>query len=131
MSWAFTFDIPGPPPSTNNAYRIVIIRRGGAPFRTLAKTSRAVEYQDMARLLALDAINKTGPVLVPAGEYVRVEIAFFLKRHQDTDNARKFINDAIKSVLKVDDRWFLGTDLEKKVGKTIEPHCLVIVRYPA
>jgi Holliday junction resolvase RusA-like endonuclease len=113
VNWTVT--IPGQPPSTNHAYKIVTVRRGtgGVPFRTLAKTDEAVTYQMAARLLVATAR--------PSGwkpeAQVRLIYRLYLSRKQDADNSLKLLNDAIARALDINDDRFLPCVESKEIVK--------------
>lgn len=109
MSWSVT--IPGQPPSTNHAYKIVTVRRGSVPFRTLAKTEEAVAYQTAARLIVA-AAKPSG--WTPAAQ-IRLTYRLFLASRQDADNSLKLLNDAIARALGVNDDRFLPCVESKEV----------------
>lgn len=109
MTWGVT--IPGQPPSTNHAYRIVTVRRGSVPFRTLAKTEEAVAYQMGARLLVA-AAKPSG--WQPAAQ-VRLIYRLYLSHRQDADNSLKLLNDAIAKALGVNDDRFLPCVESKEI----------------
>lgn len=109
--WKVT--IPGQPPSTNHAYRIVTQRRGNAPYRTLAKTPEAVAYQQAARLI----VRAAKPSGWQPDPQIRLRYRLFLAARQDADNSLKLLNDAIASALEVNDDRFLPCVLSKDVVK--------------
>jgi Holliday junction resolvase RusA-like endonuclease len=108
-SWTVT--VPGVPPSTNHAYRIVVQKRGQVPYRTLAKTPEAVNYQSVATML----VRAAKPYGWKAGEQVRVGLRFYFPRRQDADNSMKILLDAVARALRVDDVCFLPCVLSKEI----------------
>lgn len=113
MSW--TVVIPGQPPSTNHAYKIVTVKRGtgGIPFRTLAKTDEAISYQMAARLLVAAA----RPSGWRSAARVRLTYRLYLTHKQDADNSLKLLNDAIARALNINDDKFLPCVESKEIVK--------------
>jgi len=109
--WKVT--IPGQPPSTNHAYRIVTQRRGSAPYRTLAKTPEAVAYQQAVRLI----VRAAKPSWWYPEDQIRLRYRLYLANRQDADNSLKLLNDAIAAALDVNDDRFLPCVLSKEVVK--------------
>lgn len=110
MSWSVT--VPGQPPSTNHAYRIVIQRRkGGYPFRTLAKTPEAIAYQTAARMIVKAAMPSGW---VPPKE-IRLRYRLYLSERQDADNSLKLLNDSIAKAMRVDDSRFLPCVISREL----------------
>ena len=102
MTWSFTLE--GQPPSWNHSYHDVIIRpRNGVPFRTKAKTSEALQYQNDVGWIVRTA-RPSGWVPTPQ---VRLIYDFAFGRPMDADNAMKMLNDAVAHALGIDDKTFL------------------------
>jgi len=111
VSWKVT--IPGQPPSSNHAYKVVRIKRGGGvPFHTLAKTAEATAYQQGVRLIVA-AAKPSG--WRPEGQ-IRLRYRLFLDRDIDCDNVSKILNDAIARALDVNDKIFLPCYEHKETG---------------
>lgn len=90
-SWQMT--LPGPPPTVNHSYRIVVVpgRKGQGMVRRLAKAEGVETYQAGVTLIARTA----KPSGWQAADKVRLRYTFYLGRELDCDNALKAINDAI------------------------------------
>jgi hypothetical protein len=85
--------IPGQPPSLNHSYRIIRVRhRDGTSHQQLGKTKDVETYQTLVSMLVRQACPKDWN---PPGQ-IRIKYWFRMKRHVDTDNTLKALNDAIK-----------------------------------
>ena len=110
---AFSFEIPGQPPSWNSSYRIVRVpHRGGGSHLQLAKTDEGWKYQ----LVAATIVRRAKPKgWSPEGQ-VRVRYWFRLKRAMDATNCLKLLEDAIAEGLGVNDAIFLPCVEELTTG---------------
>lgn len=112
MKWSF--EIPGQPPSVNNMYTQIILRRGtGAPYRSVKKDSAVAAYQVGATYIARSSKPRGWK---PNGSQIRVSLDFQLKRDADCDNLMKALLDAIAVALDVNDRVFLPCTRSKTIG---------------
>ncbi len=111
----WSFEIPGQPPSVNNMYTQIILRRGvSAPYRSVKKDSNVAAYQVGATWLTKSA-RPRGWKPTP-GKQIRVMLDFELKRDADCDNLMKALLDAIAMALDVNDRVFLPCTRSKTIG---------------
>lgn len=106
----WSVSIPGQPPSVNHAYRIVTQRRGGHPYKALAKTPEVIAYQTAARLI----VKAAKPSGWEPGKWIRLRYRLYLATRQDADNSLKILNDAIAKALNVNDDRFLPCVLSKE-----------------
>lgn len=123
MKW--TFEIPGQPPSVNNMYTQIILRRGinAPPIRSVKKDSNVAAYQVGATLIAKSAKPRGW---VPPNGQIRITYEFYLKRDADADNLLKALNDGIALALGCNDRVFLPCVRSKAVdGKERNPRTIV------
>ena len=119
----WSFEIPGQPPSVNNMYTQIILRRGAAaPYRSVKKDSNVAAYQVGATYMARSSKPK-GWKPSP-GQQIRVSLDFQLKRDADCDNLMKALLDAIAIALDVNDRVFLPCTRSKVIG-TKDPKVIV------
>lgn len=118
----WTFEIPGQPPSVNNMYTQIILRRGAnAPYRSVKKDSAVAAYQVGATYIARSSRPRGWK---PNGQQIRVSLDFQLKRDADCDNLMKALLDAIAIALDVNDRVFLPCTRSKTIGSK-DPKVLV------
>ena len=121
----WTFEIPGQPPSVNNMYTQIILRRGvsAPPIRSVKKDDKVAAYQVTASYIS--KLSKPRGWTASGGP-IRLTYEFFLKRDADADNLLKALNDAIAKSLNVNDRVFLPCVRSKTVdGKEKNPRVLV------
>jgi Holliday junction resolvase RusA-like endonuclease len=113
MKWSF--EIPGQPPSVNNMYTQIILRRGAeAPYRSVKKDSKVAAYQVGSTYIA--KLSKPRGWMPTPGGQIRVYLDFQLKRDADCDNLMKALLDSIAIALGVNDRVFLPCTRSKTVG---------------
>lgn len=111
----WSFEIPGQPPSVNNMYTQIILRRGAdAPFRSVKKDSKVAAYQVTATYIT--KISRPRGWTVAPGQQLRVYLDFQLARDADCDNLMKALLDAIAVALNVNDRTFLPCTRSKTTG---------------
>lgn len=113
MKWSF--EIPGQPPSVNNMYTQIILRRGTAapPIRSVKKDSKVAAYQVAATYMTKTSRPRGW---VPPKGQIRITLDFELARDADCDNLMKALLDAIATALNVNDRMFLPCTRSKVVG---------------
>jgi Holliday junction resolvase RusA-like endonuclease len=111
----WSFEIPGQPPSVNNMYTQIILRRGvsAVPIRSVKKDEHVAAYQVAASLIARSAKPRGW---TPNGGQIRIYYDFELRRMADADNLLKALNDAIAKALNVDDKVFLPCVRSKTTG---------------
>lgn len=115
-AWSFT--IPGQPPSWNNLYEIATKYRHNqrlgvaVPYPTLVKTQRAADYQDGAILIIRSACPSRWK---PTGD-ISVIWRLYLSKWIDCDNTMKVVHDAMAIATGVDDKWFIPCVQERRVG---------------
>ena len=121
MRW--TYEIDGQPPSVNNMYTQIILRRGvSAPVRAVKKDSKVAAYQVAATYMT--KLAKPKGWKAKPGQQIRVFLDFQLNRDIDCDNAMKALLDAIATALDVNDRVFLPCTRSKTIGNK-EPKVIV------
>ena len=121
---SFHFTVPGQPISLNHAYEIVRIRTAHGYRHTLKKKSEVEPYQ----IVAMNAAARAKPDDFAPKGLIRVRYFWFVKRDIDCSNATKIIEDGIAAGLKVNDKLFLPTSIDKQTGYR-EPYTYVEVEY--
>jgi len=111
----WTFEVMGQPPSVNNTYTQIILRRGSeAPHRSVKKDSNVAAYQVIATYMT--KLSKPKGWTATPGQQIRIYLDFQLKRDADADNLMKALLDAIAVALNVNDRMFLPCTRSKTTG---------------
>lgn len=115
---AWTFTIPGQPPSVNKSYRITRqsrLRDDGTTYTysTLSKRKAVLDYQTVATMLCRAAKPKGWS---PKG-FVRVSLELWVGRHIDSDNVIKALFDSIQEATGVNDKWYLPCVFKMHIGE--------------
>lgn len=104
---AWSFQVPGQPPSVNHLY--VRVRNN---WNKVAKAKGVEQYQNDVVFLCRQA-RPSG--WNPTGQ-IRIEFAFFLSRDADCDNLIKALQDAVAMALGINDKAFLPCVISKETG---------------